>query len=31
MQMAVEETEGRRKDSGPQKRQKAVKVQRPVE
>jgi hypothetical protein len=27
--MAVEETEGRRKDSGPQKRQKAVKVQRP--
>jgi hypothetical protein len=29
--MAVEETEDCRKDSGPQKRQKAVKVQRPVE
>ncbi len=29
--MAVEETEGRRKDGGPKKRQKAVKVRRSVE
>ncbi len=29
--MAVEETEGRRKNSGPQNKQEAVKVQRSVE
>jgi hypothetical protein len=29
--MAVEETEGRREDSGPLKRQKAFKAQRSVE
>jgi hypothetical protein len=31
VQMLVEETEGRRKDSRPQKRQKAINVQRSVE